>query len=347
MRDELHLMELVDRYLDGAMGDAERMAFEERMRTSNELRGIVDDQRALREGLHRVQLRGAVSSAHRAWMVKRWIPWAVAGLFVVAASGGLMRMGAEEAASDEVIHEAAVPVPKDTAASNIAIADTVLGTVELQTRVETIFMRTRTPSSRWADTCQGEGRIVTHLITRLEGGKRPDTLATSGTANTNGRADIVDAPFTAQQQQYGAEDHWTMTGGIDTVPAPTAPTTDPKPLLATVEVLENASQPVFPGGMDELQRFINENIKQPRGSRKSGVVTVSFTVNKKGEVLNAEVVRSLGRAFDAEAMRLVGSMPAWEPSRLGDRPVKSRVNVLFRFDGRKSLPAADRPREDR
>ena len=85
--------------------------------------------------------------------------------------------------------------------------------------------------------------------------------------------------------------------------------------------------------MEEMLRFIESNLKQPRGTRKAGIVTVGFTVNKKGEVVNGEVIQSLGRAFDAEALRVVACMPNWRPSVLGDRPVKSKVQVRVRFLG--------------
>lgn len=72
MRDELHLMELVDRYLDGSMNAEERAVFEQRAATTTELRQLVEDQRALREGLERVALREVITrsgpSAGKGWM---------------------------------------------------------------------------------------------------------------------------------------------------------------------------------------------------------------------------------------------------------------------------------------
>ncbi len=72
MRDELHLMELVDRYLDGSMNAEERTAFEARANTNSELRQLVEDQRVLREGVARLALRGVVvrsaPSGGRGWI---------------------------------------------------------------------------------------------------------------------------------------------------------------------------------------------------------------------------------------------------------------------------------------
>lgn len=63
MRDELHLMELVDRYLDGSLNEADRAAFEARAEASKELRQLIEDQRALREGVQRLHLRSLVQNA--------------------------------------------------------------------------------------------------------------------------------------------------------------------------------------------------------------------------------------------------------------------------------------------
>lgn len=57
MRDILHAMELVDRYLDGTMPPSDRTSFELRAADNPELRQLIEDQRALREGMHRIALR--------------------------------------------------------------------------------------------------------------------------------------------------------------------------------------------------------------------------------------------------------------------------------------------------
>lgn len=83
MRDELHLMELVDRYLDGSMNAADRAAFEERASKSAELRELIDDQRALREGVARVPVRAAAAKAYRAYRFGKPGPW-IGGSVIVA-----------------------------------------------------------------------------------------------------------------------------------------------------------------------------------------------------------------------------------------------------------------------
>ncbi|MBK8498806.1 MAG: hypothetical protein IPL52_08315 [Flavobacteriales bacterium] len=83
MRDELHLMELVDRYLDGSMNAEERTAFEARAKANAELRELIDDQRALREGVARVPVRAAATKAYQKYRFGKPGPWA-AGAVVLA-----------------------------------------------------------------------------------------------------------------------------------------------------------------------------------------------------------------------------------------------------------------------
>jgi TonB family protein len=87
MRDELHLMELVDRYLEGSMNEADRAAFEARANANAELRQLIEDQRALREGIARVPVRAAAAKAYRAYRFGKPGPW-IGGAVLVAVITG-------------------------------------------------------------------------------------------------------------------------------------------------------------------------------------------------------------------------------------------------------------------
>lgn len=86
MRDELHLMELVDRYLDGSMNAEEHAVFEARAKSSGELRELIEDQRALREGVARAHARAAATKAYRSYRFGKPGPW-IGGAMVVAVIG--------------------------------------------------------------------------------------------------------------------------------------------------------------------------------------------------------------------------------------------------------------------
>lgn len=97
-------------------------------------------------------------------------------------------------------------------------------------------------------------------------------------------------------------------------------------------------QPLFPGGMQEMMKFLQQNIKYPKEAQeqgKQGRVIVQFVVNKDGSIVNDSIVRSVDPLLDAEALRVVRSMPNWTPGKQKGKPVRVRFTlpVSFRLDG--------------
>jgi len=86
--------------------------------------------------------------------------------------------------------------------------------------------------------------------------------------------------------------------------------------------------PVFPGGDQACKEFIARTLKYPikaMNSGKTGKVFLTFIVNKYGKVENAQVVRGIDPALDAEAIRVINSLPEWKPGK--QRGVA--VNVVY------------------
>jgi len=86
--------------------------------------------------------------------------------------------------------------------------------------------------------------------------------------------------------------------------------------------------PEFPGGDSACKDFIARNLKYPLAALnkgKTGKVFLTFIVNKYGKVENAQVVRGIDPALDAEAIRVVNSLPEWKPGK--QRGVA--VNVVY------------------
>ena len=104
-------------------------------------------------------------------------------------------------------------------------------------------------------------------------------------------------------------------------------------------------QPMFPGGMGEMMKFLQQNVKYPKEAQDQGVqgrVIVQFVVNKDGSISNDTVVRSVDPMLDAEAIRVVRSMPNWTPGKQRGEAVRVRFTlpVTFRLDGgEESKPA--------
>ena len=85
MRQELELMDMVERYLDGAITMEDRVAIERRITEDVTLRELVEDQRELRVGMERIATREMAIKAYRSYRFWKLAPWFAAGLIVLSA----------------------------------------------------------------------------------------------------------------------------------------------------------------------------------------------------------------------------------------------------------------------
>ena len=101
------------------------------------------------------------------------------------------------------------------------------------------------------------------------------------------------------------------------------------------EVLNVAEEmPEFPGGMQELMKYLGASIKYPLEAQKEGLtgrVVVQFVVGKDGAVSNPEVVRGVAPALDDEAIRVVQSMPKWTPGKHKGELVSVKYTLPISF----------------
>ena len=122
------------------------------------------------------------------------------------------------------------------------------------------------------------------------------------------------------------------SNGTASVVANRAPAQDNK-VYETVEQM-----PEFPGGMEALISFLQENVKYPEQAAKNNVqgrVMVQFVVDKTGQVGNVKVVRSVSEELDAEAIRVVQSMPNFVPGRQDGKAVSVwyTLPISFKLQG--------------
>ncbi len=94
----------------------------------------------------------------------------------------------------------------------------------------------------------------------------------------------------------------------------------------------------FPGGEAALLKFISDNMKYPEDAHKAGIsgrVTTRFVINEDGSISDVVIVRSAHSLLDAEAIRVVSSMPNWTPGKVNGKAVKCRFTlpVTFRLQG--------------
>ena len=102
------------------------------------------------------------------------------------------------------------------------------------------------------------------------------------------------------------------------------------------EVVEQ--MPEYPGGMAAALEYIQKNMRYPEVAKKNGTqgrVTVQFIIDKGGNVTDPKVIRAVDKDLDAEAIRLVGTMPKWKPGMQKGQAVavKYTLPVMFRLEG--------------
>lgn len=93
-----------------------------------------------------------------------------------------------------------------------------------------------------------------------------------------------------------------------------------------------AEKAQFPGGEEALQTYITENLHYPAAAKDNGIegnVDLEFIVKADGSISSVKVVRMIDPDLEAEAIRLVTSMPKWTPADSGDTTVK--LTVPFRL----------------
>ena len=96
--------------------------------------------------------------------------------------------------------------------------------------------------------------------------------------------------------------------------------------------------PEFPGGMGECMKFLSKNIKFPAQAAENGIqgrVIIQMVVTKEGDIAEAKVVRGVDPLLDAEALRVINSMPKWKPGKQRGEAVnvKYTIPVMFKLTG--------------
>lgn len=87
--------------------------------------------------------------------------------------------------------------------------------------------------------------------------------------------------------------------------------------------------PVFPQGDTAILKFIAENVAYPEDAKKgniTGTVVVRFIVNEDCSVSNVEVLKGVNPSLDAEAIRVVRSLPKFQKPGIKDG---TAVNVYY------------------
>lgn len=100
---------------------------------------------------------------------------------------------------------------------------------------------------------------------------------------------------------------------------------------------KDITTPSFPGGLDALKEFERRNIQYPSAAKElklEGRVIVRAMVDKQGRLSEFSVIQSSDACFNEEALRLVKSMPRFEPAKKNGSAIEHecRIPVFFKLN---------------
>jgi TonB family protein len=112
---------------------------------------------------------------------------------------------------------------------------------------------------------------------------------------------------------------------------------DPKSISSSDEVFGQVDElPTFGKGPQyaELFEFIGKNLRYPEEavtSKVEGKVFAEFVVEKDGSVSNVKAVKGIGHGCDEEVVRVVKSLPKWNPGEKDGKIVRTKFTLPIVF----------------
>ena len=97
------------------------------------------------------------------------------------------------------------------------------------------------------------------------------------------------------------------------------------------------TMPEYIGGIDELTKFINENLKYPEWEKENkiqGIEFVSFIVDQNGQVIEPKIIKTVegSKNFDSEVLRIIKMMPSWQAGQHNMQNVSVKFNLPIKFE---------------
>jgi hypothetical protein len=89
--------------------------------------------------------------------------------------------------------------------------------------------------------------------------------------------------------------------------------------------------PRFPGGNKMRQEVILKMLKSRYSEVGSGMVSVKAVVSRDGELIEIEIVHSLGEGLAEKMLWVLKNMPPWVPAKQNGEPVRTSVVFSLSF----------------
>jgi hypothetical protein len=94
-------------------------------------------------------------------------------------------------------------------------------------------------------------------------------------------------------------------------------------------------QPLPPKGMDEFMRYIGDNFhysEEMINNQITGLVEISFVVEKDGSISDVKVTKDLGFGTGEEGIRLIKEYGNWTPGYQKGKPVRVAYTLPIRLN---------------
>lgn len=87
--------------------------------------------------------------------------------------------------------------------------------------------------------------------------------------------------------------------------------------------------PIFPGGKQAMQSFIDKNKRWPANTDIcfEGRILISFLIEENGRPSNIKTATKDANFFDQVNTKLVNSMPTWQPGSVNGKPVRTLMYI--------------------
>jgi len=94
--------------------------------------------------------------------------------------------------------------------------------------------------------------------------------------------------------------------------------------------------PEFYGGISALNEFVHSSIRFPDENDEVndvilGSVIVSFTIDELGNIGNPHIEMGMGKYCNEESIRIINTMPKWNPGYFDGKPVRFKIYYPINF----------------
>jgi len=105
--------------------------------------------------------------------------------------------------------------------------------------------------------------------------------------------------------------------------------------IQTEDSLKNSLEAEYPGGTQELFKFIYEKLKVENKDFEENIRTkmyLKFTVEKSGKLKDLVVLKSISKIIDTKIIELFKQMPDWIPAYKNGVPIESSYTIPIQIE---------------